>query len=272
MRLIDKPQVPALSAPEDLGSPGAERVNPNGARKGSGRAWWGWKNDRRGKKTVSANQYLDPTNAYASLVDRAEKGESRAWGIVRMLTVAVCTLSIVAMIGFGGRKVETQIYREMSNGEVVFLGDADAAMTPDEPAILSALGDWIKKARTITVDQTMMLDNFNDVYAFFDGGSQPNLYMNGLYASQDPFARAAKERVHVDVSFVTAKTPTSYEVEWVETPLDPHGTQLRAPQRWHTVITLEVRHGDVSVNAKQARANPWHINFTNIEPFTQKQV
>ena len=85
-----------------------------------------------------------------------------------------------------------------------------------------------------------------------------NQFLNGN-PELNPFKRAEKETVAVQIESVMRQTPESWQVDWVETVRDRQGTVKMTPFHMRALLTVYLIPPTPATTEDQIRKNPMGI-------------
>jgi type IV secretion system protein VirB5 len=124
----------------------------------------------------------------------------------------------------------------------------------------ATLTRFVTDLRSVVSDGVIQRQMIERVYAHIANGSAAQNQVSDFYRSDPPQTRARTQIVSVDVVAAFAPSPTTYEIEWIETTRDPYGKVL-SEVRWRgNFTTNESRPADISV----VSSNPLGIYVTNV--------
>lgn len=139
--------------------------------------------------------------------------------------------------------------------EVDRLGEAQAVSPavreyrPTDPQIAWHLGQFIRDVRSLSLDPVLMRESWLRAYDF--ASAKGATFLSEYARSSDPFARAERENVSVQVTSVVRASDHSFQVKWTETAFErgsPSGTS-----RWTAILTIVQK---TPANAEALRKNP----------------
>ena len=85
-----------------------------------------------------------------------------------------------------------------------------------------------------------------------------NEWLNGS-ADSNPFKRAGKEMVSIEMKTVIPQTPDTWQVEWTENTRDRNGILKTQPVIWRALITTYIAESSPQITDEQLRNNPLSI-------------
>ena len=121
---------------------------------------------------------------------------------------------------------------------------------------------FITLARMVTPDATLQRKGIFDLYASLASSDPATFKMNeflGAKSEENPFKRAAKETVEIQITSVLPQSNETWQVDWMETVRDRgDGSQLaRYPMR--ALLNVYVVPPNHKTSEEQLRKNPLGI-------------
>ena len=149
--------------------------------------------------------------------------------------------------------------------EVDKLGQTYAVARADraDPRVIHAtVARFITLARMVTPDATLQRKGIFDLYASLASSDPATFKMNeflGAKSEENPFKRAAKETVEIQITSVLPQSDETWQVDWMETVRDRgDGSQLaRYPMR--ALLNVYVVPPNHKTSEEQLRKNPLGI-------------
>ena len=137
-------------------------------------------------------------------------------------------------------------------GQAQAIAPAHAAYRPNDPQIAWHLARFVEEVRSIPADPIVLRQNWLKAYDFTtDKGAAA---LNDYARVNDPFARAGKEQVAVEVSSVIRASADSFRIAWVERRYVDGA--LAATERWSAILTLVIQ---TPLDAERLKKNPLGI-------------
>jgi type IV secretory pathway TrbF-like protein len=101
---------------------------------------------------------------------------------------------------------------------------------------------FIRNARAVSSDTQVEQQMLNSLLAHARGAADK--FLDEYYHSDDfthnPFKRAQKETVTVQIDSILKVSAQSYQVRWTETKHDLNGAPLGAPAHWEAVLQTQI--------------------------------
>jgi len=101
---------------------------------------------------------------------------------------------------------------------------------------------FIRNARAVSSDTQVEQEMLSSLLAHARGAADKFLdeYYHSDGFAHNPFKRAQKETVAVQVDSILKLSARSYQVRWTETKHDLNGATLGAPTHWEAVLQTEI--------------------------------
>jgi type IV secretion system protein VirB5 len=193
---------------------------------------------------------------YGSLIKRAQ---SWRWAAVLALLVALAEAVVILAVATRPKTVPYVVAVD-SLGRVVASGAVERSSPVDQRMKATALSRWIQDLRAVTSDGLAQRRAIDRVYAMIGSGTEAQTLVSEFYRINQPFDRANKETVQVDVNTVLPTTEQTYEVDWTETGRDPSGGVVSVG-RWKAILTIAV---NPPTDENVLQLNPFGIFVMNV--------
>jgi type IV secretion system protein VirB5 len=125
------------------------------------------------------------------------------------------------------------------------------------------LAAWVADARTVTPDIALQRKAIFRVYAMLAPNDPATAKMTEALNGNEhvnPFKRAEKETVNVEVETPLQQTAETWQVDWTETTRDRQGAMTRTAQRWRALITIYTAEPSSDTTEAQMRDNPFGVH------------
>jgi len=193
---------------------------------------------------------------YGSLIKRAQH-----WRAAAVLALLVALAEAVVILGVATRpKTVPYVVAVDSLGRVVASGAVERSTPLDQRMKTAAVTRWIQDLRGVTSDGLAQRGAIDRVYAMIGSGTAAQTLITEFYRANQPFERANKETVQVDVNTVLPTTEHTYEVDWTETARDLGGGVISVA-RWKAVLTVAV---NPPVDETVLQVNPFGLFVMNV--------
>ncbi|MBS0156580.1 MAG: conjugal transfer protein TrbF [Nitrospira sp.] len=207
----------------------------------------------------STNPYLSARRTWNHLHE-AQIASRRSWEMIAILCLLIALASVggIAYVGSQSKFVPF-LYHVDAHGKAMAMGPVELTTQTDPRVLAAAIGDFIANARVVTVDAALQRKAVYQVYAMLSDSDpatgKMNHWMNGTEDS-NPFTRAEKETVTVDISTVLPQTPETWEVTWMESVWDRKGGALGPPVAMRALVTVYRAEPSATTTEDELRRNP----------------
>jgi type IV secretion system protein VirB5 len=151
--------------------------------------------------------------------------QAKNWRLATFASLAVTLVSVGGLIYVGARpKLVPHIVQIDSLGAAHYAGPAALAASdyvPSDATLKYYLRRFLEDARTLSSDAAVVRKNWLEAYALVTprGANMLSAYVSG----NDPFKRAASERVTLEVAAMLRVSSDSWQIDWRETSWDKAG-------------------------------------------------
>ena len=193
---------------------------------------------------------------YGSLIRRAQH-----WRVAAVLALLVALAEAVVILGVATRpKTIPYVIAVDSLGRVVASGPVERSTPVDQRMKAAALTSWVQDLRSVTSDGLAQRRAIDRVYAMIGSGTAAQTLVTEFYRANQPFERANKETVQVDVNTILPTTEHTYEVDWTETARDTSGAVVSVG-RWKAILTVAL---NPPTDENVLRVNPFGVYVMNV--------
>lgn len=161
-------------------------------------------------------------------------------GIVSMLTVLGCVAGII-YVAIQAKYIPFVIKVDKL-GQPLAVSVADKAAPVDSRVIQATLASFINDARMVTPDVTVQRNAVFRIYAHLN----------------NPFRRAEKELVSIEITSVLQQSDETWQIDWKETVTDRQGVRI-SDFRMRALLMVHVVPPTNRTSEEQIRKNPLGI-------------
>lgn len=208
------------------------------------------------------NPYLSARRSWNDHVGSVVSSR-QTWQVVGILSLLIALAGVGGVIHIGQQSKFIPYIVEVDKiGQTVAAGPVKESAKADKRIIHAAVADFISNARVVTPDAALQRKAVYGVYAVLSPNDPATTKMNEwLNGDKDanPFARATKEMVNIDIKSVMPQTPDTWQVDWTETIRDRQGSLKNAPINMRALVTVYVSEPNSQTTDDQLRRNPMSI-------------
>lgn len=214
------------------------------------------------RQEETENPYLTARRTWNEHVGSVVSSK-QTWQVVGILSLLVALAAVGGVIHIGSQSKFIPYIVEVDN-----LGHSQgsgvvAASSQADPRVMSAtISKFIENARLVSPDVALQRKAVFGVYAHLAPKDSATIKMNEwLNGSDDssPFKRAAKEMVSVEIKSVMPQTPTTWQVDWLETVRDRQGVKQGEPALMRALVTVYTADTSTQTTEEEMRNNPLAI-------------
>jgi len=216
------------------------------------------KNSRKKK----ANPYLDARREWNAQFGR-QVSEKNSWRMAALIALLIAMISIGGLVTLGAStKVVPYVAVIDELGNPLATGMAKVSGTTDPRVVRAVVGDFFRNFRSVTTDGYAQKERIRRTYAMLSSQDPSYRVLNEHYSSPqwDPFERAKKVTVSVDLSLILPLSKNTYRVEWTELERDRSG-QVMNSDRYQANLTLKQNE---ELSGQEMLENPLGLYVTEI--------
>ena len=208
----------------------------------------------------SENPYLSARRTWNSLF-AADAANRQMWQIFGILALLVALGAVGGVVHIGSQSKFVPYVVEVDKlGQRAAVAPADRAAAADQRVVRSDVASFISSIRMVTPDIALQRKAVFNVYAMLSAkdpaAAKANEYLNGTEDS-NPFNRAEKEMVSIEVDTVLKQTADTWQIDWIETVRDRQGVLKEKPYRMRALVTV------YTAEANQDPKKKDELNITN---------
>lgn len=189
------------------------------------------------------------------------------WQATALISLLVALASVGGVVYIGSQSKFVPYVVEVNKlGEAMSVAPAAQAGKVDQRVIRASVAEFITNARIVTPDIALQRRAIFKAYALMPANSaaarKMTTYLNGN-PETNPFKRAEKLTVNIEVVSAIPQTAATWQVDWVETQRNRKGEPLAKPYRMRALLNVDSRGLPPDTNEEQLRMNPLGIYITD---------
>ncbi|GAW47586.1 MULTISPECIES: conjugal transfer protein TrbF [Pseudomonadota] len=221
------------------------------------------KEEKQGKRQEETeNPYLTARRTWNEHVGSVVSAK-QTWQVVGILSLLITLAAVGGVIHIGSQsKFVPYVVEVDSLGQAQAAGPVTASSMADPRVMGSTVSKFIENARLVSPDVALQRKAVFGVYAHLSPKDSATIKMNEWLngsADSSPFKRAAKVMVSIDIKSVMPQTPTTWQVDWVETVRDRQGVKQGEPALMRALVTVYTADTSTQTTEEQMRNNPLGI-------------
>lgn len=196
---------------------------------------------------------------------------AKTWRMVGALGLLIGIVSTAGTIYFASQnKLIPYVVQVDERGATVDVYRA-SHMTPVDPRIVRAqLAQFIRDLRSVSADLTVAKNAIRRLYTHLDGSSQASTLINQYFKENDPFKKAQKKTVAVDILQLLPLSEKTWQIEWAEQEYGRDG-KILAKSNYTATVTISLGN---TISEHTILSNPiglavdelhWSADFKNKE-------
>jgi type IV secretion system protein VirB5 len=207
------------------------------------------------------NPYLNARRSWNEHVG-AMAASRQAWQLVGLLSLIIALAGVGGVIYIGSlSKFVPYVVEVDKTGQTIAIGPVFAASKADPRVVHATVADFVASSRMVTPDVALQRKAVFRVYGMLSPNdpATPKMteHMNKTEES-NPFNRAAKEIVSIQVKSVIPQSPDTWQVDWIETIRDRQGV-LKEEVPMRSLVTVYTAEPTAHTTDEQLRNNPLGI-------------
>ncbi len=169
---------------------------------------------------------------------------ARSWRFFSFISL------VIALIATGGavylsctKQVRAYIVQVDKQGSIQTVRSID---TKPDARVLSGvvskqLINWIQDTRDVSVDAQIEREHVSEAYSYIQKDTPAMTKINEHFQKNDPFKRAEKETVYVDITSILRLKDGAYQIQWQEKTMNrQNGRLIKAAETWSAVCYTEI--------------------------------
>jgi type IV secretion system protein VirB5 len=189
------------------------------------------------------------------------------WQAVALISLLVAFAAVGGVVYIGSQSKFVPYVVEVNKlGEAMAVAPAPQANKVDQRIVRASVAEFIVNARTVTPDIAMQRRAIFKVYALMTSGSpatkKMTAYLNGT-PETNPFKRAEKQTVNVEIVSAIPQTSTTWQIDWVETQRTRKGEIMGKPYRMRALLNVSSNATPPEASDDQIRLNPMSVYISD---------
>lgn len=209
-----------------------------------------------------AHPYLNARRSWNSHVGSLIASRT-LWQAMALISMLVALAAVGGVVYIGSQSKFVPYVVEVNKlGEAMAVAPATRGEKVDQRIVRASIAEFIVNARTVTPDIAMQRKAIFKVYALMTSGSpatrKMTMYLNGS-PDTNPFKRAEKQTVDVEVVSAIPQTASTWQVDWVETQRTRKGEIIGKPARMRAMLNVHSQPMTPDTSEDQIRLNPMGV-------------
>lgn len=192
-------------------------------------------------KDTPPNPYLDArrewNERYGSYVSMARFARNVAY-----ITTLIALTATAGLIWLAGQKeVKPYVVEINGTGEiqnVLPVGKIDQKIK--DRIVKAQLSSFVEKYRDVVLDAQIQRGNIMDVYRYLQRNTPAFTKITEFYKKNDPFERAKKETVFVEITRIMPLKNNAWQIEWRETVMERKTGQVLKTDNYKAIAYITI--------------------------------
>jgi type IV secretion system protein VirB5 len=218
--------------------------------------------DSSNRNKLSENPYLNARRAWnthtAGLMQSLH-----LWQLVGIGSLLITITAVGGLISIGSQsKFVPLVFQQDASGNTLSVTRADKVGHATMEDFRLAAANFIENLRMVSIDAELQKKTVYQVYSFLHQNDAALLKVQEFYnATQtNPFERASREIVSIDIKSVIQESNNTWQVDWIETIRTLEGESKDKPQAMKALLTLYQQQDSKDMENESILKNP-HLIF-----------
>lgn len=192
----------------------------------------------------------------------ANVASRQMWQLLGILALMIALAAVGGIIHIGSQSKFVPYVVEVDKlGQTAAVAPAQRAIDAGVVArvVHSSVASFITDLRLVTPDVALQRKAIFRIYALLSSHdpatAKANEWLNGS-EENNPFNRASREMVSIEISSVIPQTSDTWQVDWVETTRDRQGVVKEPPFRMRALVTVYNVPPTPKTTEEELRLNP----------------
>jgi len=186
--------------------------------------------------------------------------DRQMWAVLCLLALMIALAAVGGVVYIGSQsKFIPYVVEVDKHSQTIAVNPALRAGKADPRVVHASVASFISDIRMVTPDIALQRKAIYRVYSMLSSKdpatAKANEYLNGTDDS-NPFKRAEKETVSIEISSVIPQTPDTWQVDWMETVYDQQGVMKDQPFRMRALVTVYTVETTRQTTEDDLRNNP----------------
>lgn len=173
----------------------------------------------------------------------------QAWRRTTLIALGIALLSVGGLVYTSTQSKFIPYVVEVDKlGASTAIQRADVAAKADQRIIRAQLARWIANVRSVYQDAGAERMNIQEAYGMLRRNDAAHTLLNEYLTRHDPFERAQKEGVNVDIHSVLPISENTWQVEWSESVHSTKGDLIQTlPMQANITVLIDPPNDETGV-------------------------
>ncbi|KTD14368.1 conjugal transfer protein TrbF [Legionella israelensis] len=192
-------------------------------------------------EALTDNPYLNAKRAWN--VHTAGLMKSlQVWQLVGLSSLLITLAAVGGLISIGSQsKFIPLVFQQDANGNTLSVTRADRVGQPSIDDYRAAAAHFIENIRMVSADVELQKKAVFQVYSYLNQNDAALNKVQEFYNDKqrsNPFERATREIVNIEIRSVLQESENTWQVDWVETVRNRDGTVKEKPSVMKAMVTM----------------------------------
>ncbi|HAT3978668.1 TPA: conjugal transfer protein TrbF [Legionella pneumophila] len=193
------------------------------------------------KEALTDNPYLNAKRSWN--VHTAGLMKSlQVWQLVGLGSLLITLAAVGGLISIGSQsKFIPLVFQQDANSNTLSVTRADRVGQPSIDDYRAAAAHFIENIRMVSADVELQKKAVFQVYSYLNQNDAALNKVQEFYNDKqrsNPFERAAREIVNIEIRSVLQESENTWQVDWVETVRNRDGTVKEKPSVMKAMVTM----------------------------------
>ncbi|HAT3986281.1 TPA: conjugal transfer protein TrbF [Legionella pneumophila] len=200
-----------------------------------------WLTSAAKKPKLTDNPYLNAKRAWNTHTAGLMKS-LQVWQLVSLASLLVTLAAVGGLIAIGSQSTFVPlVFQQDYSGNTLSVTRADRVGQANIDDYRTAAAHFIENLRMVSADSELQKKAVFQVYAYLNQNDAALTKVQEFYSDKqqsNPFERATRELVSIEIRSVLQETEDSWQVDWIETVRNRDGTIKQKPALMKAIVTL----------------------------------
>ncbi|HAT8965359.1 TPA: conjugal transfer protein TrbF [Legionella pneumophila subsp. pneumophila] len=215
------------------------------------------------KEPLSDNPYLNAKRAW-NIHTAGLMKSLQVWQLVSLGSLLVTLAAVGGLISIGSQsKFIPLVFQQDSSGNTLSVTRADRVGEANIDDYRAAAAHFIENIRMVSSDVELQKKAIFQVYSYLNQNDAALTKVQEFYNDKqhsNPFDRATREIVSIEIRSVLQESENTWQVDWVETVRNLDGTIKEKPYGMKAMVTMYQDNELNDVSSESILKNP-HLIF-----------
>lgn len=212
---------------------------------------------------LTLNPYLNARRAWNTHTAGLMKS-LQLWQFIGLSSLLICFGCVAGLITIGSQsKFIPLVFQQDSHGNTLSITRADKVGNAGVEDYRLAAASFIENLRMVSIDTELQKKAVFRVYSHLSPNDAALSKVQEYFGTEqrsNPFVRATRETVDIQIKTVIQETEHTWQVDWVETVRSLDGEITSAPKSMRALLTLYQQSNTKGIENESVLKNP-HLIF-----------